>query len=82
MQVPYGSPSLVARTFIKVNQRVIARKLNLDLLLEQLPQIKLENEITHKQKEHIEKILKYFWTKSNFILLFSSIKFLFKKSIF
>jgi hypothetical protein len=65
LQVPYGSPNLVALSFIILNQRNLVRKLNLDLLLDQLPQIKIENEITHKDKKKIEEFLETNWINSN-----------------
>ena len=78
LQVPYGSPNLVARSFIKISQRNLVRKLNLDLLLEQLPQIKIENEITHKDKRNIEKILQTFWMNS--IIYYFPIKIIISNS--
>ena len=64
VQVPYGSPSLVARTFLRINQRTLVKKLNFDVLLDQLPQIQIENEVSVKFKIQLQKTLESFWSNS------------------
>ncbi len=59
LEIPFGSPGLVARTILRT--KTVRKKSTFDVLLDQLPQIQIENEVTLKDRIHLEKILEEFW---------------------
>lgn len=67
LNVPIGSPSLVLGRNVQsrhASQRKLHKKSNFDVVLDQLPQIQVENELKQENIGYLESALQHFWTKS------------------